>query len=67
MPIVRIENPQVFVGLSVTDATSQIRGHGYEPCLEWADGITIASNKDYDPLRVNLRVKANVVIKATIG
>lgn len=69
MSIVRIENPEVFVGLELSKAQRDVTDHGYECRLVWADGRTIHADykPDYDPLRVNLHSKAGVVIKATIG
>jgi hypothetical protein len=67
--IVRIEDPNVFVGLSSDDARTQIVGRGYTPRVVWADNNTLVADykPDYDPLRVNLHIEKNRVIKATIG
>jgi len=69
MPIVRIEDPDTFVGLELAKAQQEVLAHGYECRLVWADGRTIHADykPDYDPLRVNLHTKAGKVIKATIG
>lgn len=68
MAIVRIENAEMFVGLSLNDARSQIVGYGYEARLVYADGKTLVSSfRDYDPLRVNLYIENNLVVKVKIG
>lgn len=69
MPIVRIENPEVFVGLDLSKAQAEVEAHGYECRLVWQDGRTIHADykPDYDPLRCNLSAKDGKVVKATIG
>lgn len=69
MPIVRIENPEVFVGLELASAQRDIAAHGYEARLVHADGRTIVPDykPDYDPLRVNLHAVKGKVVKAVIG
>lgn len=69
MSIVRIEDPNVFVGLKIEDAKYRVAGHGYDCRLVWADNHTIVPDyrPDYDPLRVNLYAEKNIVTKATIG
>ena len=69
MPIVRIDNPQVYVGMPFDKAKADIIDHGYECRLVWADGHTKHANykPDYDPLRVNLHTEKGTVTKASIG
>ena len=69
MPIIRIDDPQVFVGISLEKAVAQIEEHGYEARLVWADNRTIHTDykPDYDPLRVNLHALDGKVTKAMIG
>jgi hypothetical protein len=69
MAIVRIEDPEAFVGLEVGKAKSEITAHGYECRIVHVDNRTIHADykPDYDPLRCNLTVKAGKVVKATIG
>ena len=69
MPIVRIENPEAFVGMELKTAQREISEHGYECRVVWKDGHTIHADykPDYDPLRVNLHLKAGKVFKAVIG
>jgi hypothetical protein len=65
--IVAIENPEVFVGMSLDDARCQIGGYGYTTRITKVDNHHIVVMKDYDPLRVNLQIEGNKVTKATIG
>lgn len=69
MSIVRIESPEVFVGLDVKAAQLQIEGHGYECRIVWQDKRTIHADykPDYDPLRCNLWVENGKVTKSKIG
>ena len=69
MPIVRIEKPEVFVGMDGKKAEAEIAEHGYECRIMHVDGRTIhlGLKPDYDPLRVNLWVTKGKVTKATIG
>jgi hypothetical protein len=73
MPIIRIENPEAFVGMELKNAQRLISEHGYESRVVWLEGRTIVpdymmgSKVDYDPLRVNLYVKSAKVTKATIS
>jgi len=69
MSIIRIENPEEFVGLDLNVAQRQIVDHGYECRIVRMDNVTIHADykPDYDPLRCNLTVKVGKVIKATIG
>jgi hypothetical protein len=69
MPIVRIESAEFLVGSELKNAQQAISDHGYDCRVVWRDGRTIVPDykPDYDPLRVNLHVKAGKVIKAVIG
>ena len=69
MPIIRIEKVEVFVGMDLAKAKSEIADHGYECRVVHIDGRTIHFDwrPDYDPLRVNLHVTKGKVSKATIG
>jgi hypothetical protein len=69
MPIIRIDDPNKFVGMSIGIAQREIAAHGYESRVVWMEGRTIVPDykPDYDPLRVNLHVKSAKVTKATIG
>jgi len=69
MPIIRIDNPEVFVGMDATKAQREIKDRGYDCRIVWVEGRTIVPDykPDYDPLRVNLHVKSAKVTKATIG
>jgi hypothetical protein len=73
MPIVRIDNAEDFVGMELSKAQKEIADRGYDGRLVWVDGRTlvheslIGSRVDYDPLRINLHVKAGKVIKAFIA
>ena len=69
MSIIRIENPEVFVGLEVSLAKSQIEANVYECRIVHVDNRTILADykPDYDPLRCNLHTIAGKVIKASIG
>jgi hypothetical protein len=69
MPIIRIENPEVFVGLEASIAKAQIEAHGYECRIVHVDNRTLHADykPDYDPLRCNLWVKAGSVVKAFVG
>jgi hypothetical protein len=69
MPIVRIDNPDTFVGMEMQAAKAEIIERGYECRIVHVDGRTITWDlkPDYDPLRVNLHIKQGKVIKAAIG
>jgi hypothetical protein len=70
MPIVKIENPEKFVGTDANEARFEIAESGYECRLVNVDGITrfnFLPKHDYDPLRLNLWVVAGKVTKAVIG
>lgn len=69
MAIVRIEKPENFVGMDAKQAEIDIAQHGYECRIAEIDGrmTRYGMRPDYDPLRVNLHVKAGLVVKATIG
>jgi len=70
MPIVRIENPEKFVGTDANEARFEIAESGYECRLVNVDGITrfnYLPKHEYDPLRLNLWVTAGKVTKAVIG
>jgi len=64
MSIIRIEDPKVFIGMSVEIARQEIISHGY-------DTRVIHHNTpykpDYDPLRVCLFVEKDKVVDAKIG
>lgn len=65
--IIAIQNPSVFVGLSLDDARSQIAGYGYSSRVTFANGRVLAHVKDYDPLRITLKLDKNRVTEAVIG
>jgi hypothetical protein len=65
--IIRIENPEVFVGLNVEEAQRRIAEHGYESRIVHNNAWTATILKDYDPLRVQLSVDDKIVTKAKIG
>jgi hypothetical protein len=70
MPIIRIENPQEFVGMDVAEARTQIVEHGYECRIVHVDDCTrfnFNPKFNYDPLRLNLWVVAGKITKAVIG
>jgi hypothetical protein len=68
MPIIRIEDPDVFVGLALIKAQAEIKDHGYDSRVVWADGRSLHTEKaDYDPLRISLHVKDGKVVKALRG
>ena len=73
MSIIRIDDPNKFVGMEVKQAQSEIKSHGYDCRIVWLEGRTIVPpaslnpKNDYDPLRVNLHVKSAKVTKANIG
>jgi hypothetical protein len=67
MPITRIEDPTVFVGLSYEEAKARIEGYGYSCRLIHQDGRSTYFKPDYDPLRVSISVMSGVVTKAAIG
>lgn len=69
MPIVRIESAEFLVGMELKNAQQAIADHGYECRVVWRDGRTIVADykPDYDPLRINLHVKAGKITKAVIG
>lgn len=72
MPIIRIENAQVYVGMTVEIAKKDIEGHGYQCRIVHIDNRTIHPEynfltPDYDPLRVNLSAVSGKVTKVTIG
>lgn len=64
MPIIRIDDPKQYIGLSVAEASSQIKSCGY-------DVRTIHHNTpykpDYDPLRICLFTEKDKVVDAKIG
>jgi len=65
--IIRIENSELFVGLSEAEAVKRVTEHGYEARVIHRDQWTATLIKDYDPLRVKLSVDSNKVVKAEIG
>jgi hypothetical protein len=69
MPIVRIESAEFLVGMELRAAQQTIADHGYECRVVWRDGRTLVPDykPDYDPLRVNLNIKAGKVTKAVVG
>lgn len=70
MPIVRIENPEKFVGMDTQEARLEIVESGYECRIVHTDGITrfnYLPKFNYDPLRMNLWVEAGKVSRVAIG
>jgi hypothetical protein len=70
MPIVRIENPEKFVGMDANEAKFEIVESGYECRIVHVDEHTrfnFNPKHDYDPLRMNLWLVAGKVNKAVIG
>ena len=64
MPIIRIEDPKVFVGLSVEAARKEIAEHGYDVRVQQA---SLMYKPDYDPLRIVLIVSKDKVTDAFVG
>jgi uncharacterized protein (UPF0335 family) len=64
MPIIRIEDPKVFIGLSVETARQEIISHGYDTRVIQKN---LPYKPDYDPLRICLFVEKDKVIDAKIG
>lgn len=66
--IIAIKDPAIFIGLSLNDAQSQIAGYGYScRILRVDNSYFVPRGKDYDPLRVNLKIQKNRVYDAYIG
>jgi hypothetical protein len=66
--IVRIDNPEIFVGLEVEEAKRRIKDHGYDPVVIKKDGYTrMVPQGGYDPLRLKLVVIKDKVTEAEIG
>lgn len=66
--IVRIENPDIFVGLDLAEAQRRITDHGYETVVVNVDNsMRMTPQGGYDPLRVKLHVVKGKVTKAVIG
>lgn len=65
--IIRVENPNLFVGLTLEAAQVRIAEYGYESLLVHCDNWTATIRKDYDPLRIQLSVEKGFVTKAEIG
>lgn len=66
MPIVRIDDPKIFIGMSTEGARRQIVEQGYEARLIASTNHKV-HKPDYDPLRVTLIVEKDKVLEATIG
>ena len=64
MSIIRIEDPKVFVGLSVETARQDIISHGYDVRVIQKN---LPYKPDYDPLRICLFVEKDKVIDAKVG
>jgi hypothetical protein len=69
MSIIRFESVEYLVGMDASAAKKEITDHGYECRIAKIDNRTLVPDykPDYDPLRVNLFIKAGIVFKATIG
>jgi hypothetical protein len=66
--ILRIDKPDLLVGLTLEKAKEYIEEHGYEALLIHQDGFTrMTPQGGYDPLRVKLHVVKGIVTKAVIG
>ena len=66
--IVRIENPDIFVGLDLKEAQRRITDHGYETVVVSVDNkMRMTPQGGYDPLRVKLSLEKDKVTKAVIG
>jgi len=64
MPIIRIEDPKVFIGLSVEAARKEIADHGYDCRVMQAN---LPYKPDYDPLRICLIIAKDEVTDAFAG
>lgn len=64
MPIVRIEDPKIFIGLSVEEARKRIAEHEYDTRIIQ---LHVPYRPDYDPLRILLFVQNDKVVDAKIG
>ena len=65
MSIVRIEDPKIFIGLSVEEARRRIVDHHeYDVRIIQQH---LVYKPDYDPLRVCLFVQNDIVVDAKIG
>jgi hypothetical protein len=64
MSIVRIEDPKIFIGLSVAEARRQIADHGYDTRVVQSQ---TPYKPDYDPLRILLFTQKDEVVDAKIG
>jgi hypothetical protein len=60
-------DPALFIGLSLDDARAQITGYGYSSRVTMVDGVRFPVRKDYDPLRINLKIQTYRVVEATVG
>jgi hypothetical protein len=67
MTIIRIDNPQKFVGQSLGSVVGQIADSGYDCLVTKIDKITKELVKDYDPLRLLIQVEKDIVTDAKIG
>jgi hypothetical protein len=65
--ITRIEDPEIFVGLTSEEAQRRIAEYGYETKIVHNNAWTATALKDYDPLRVQLSIDSNIITKAIIG
>jgi len=65
--IIRIGDPEIFVGLNLDEAQRRIAEHGYEARIIHNNAWTATIIKDYDPLRIQLSVDSGIITKAKIG
>lgn len=66
--ILRIDKPEVMVGLTLENAQSYATEHGYESVVVSRENTMHTTPEGgYDPLRVKLSIVKNVVTKAEIG
>jgi hypothetical protein len=64
MPIIRIDDPKVYIGMDVEAARRDIISHEYEVRVIQKN---LPYKPDYDPLRICLFVEKDKVIDAKIG
>jgi hypothetical protein len=66
--IVRIDKPEVMVGMTLAKAKEYIIDHGYDSVVVSVDDrMRMTPQGGYDPLRVKLSVVKDLVTLAVIG
>jgi len=64
MPIIRIDDPKVYIGMSMEAARRDITDHGYDVRVIQ---FQTPYKPDYDPLRVILIIQKDQIIDAMVG